>query len=114
LIGLLTKLLLFPITGPIYGLRFIAEQVQAELDEDFLDERRPERELLALSIRLESGEITEEEYSAQETALLEELNAIRAYKEAIMSGELEEYADYEYVEDEEYPEQQDEDGGAET
>jgi hypothetical protein len=113
MIGLLAKLLLFPVTGPVYGLQFIAERVQAELDEGYLDERRPHRELLALTMRLELGEITEVEYEAQESALLEELNAIRAYREELMSGTYGEYEDYDhdYEEDGQYTESQDQDGG---
>ena len=84
--GLLSGLLLLPITGPIYGLRFVLEQIQAQVDAELMNEGRVQAELMALSLRHDLGEISTEEYEAQETALLEELNAIRAYKEELLES----------------------------
>ena len=92
---MLAGLLLFPITGPLYGLRFIVEQIQAELDAELLGEGHLEGELMALSVRHDFGEISDVEYATQEAAILQELNAIRAYKEAKML-ELEELHAAEY------------------
>jgi multidrug efflux pump subunit AcrA (membrane-fusion protein) len=85
--GLLTDLLLLPVTGPAHGLHFILEQIQAQVEAEQLDEGRVEEELLALSLRHDMGEITEAEYMDQEAALLEQLNAIRAYKEALLEAD---------------------------
>ena len=79
--GLLTDLLLLPITGPVRGLRFIAEQVQEQVDAELDPRRRAEQvqaELIQLSVRRDLGQISEDEYAAQEAALLEQLNALQA------------------------------------
>src|SRR5215212_6205542 len=89
--GLLSGLLLLPITGPVHGLRFVLEQIQAQADAELLDEGRVEAELMTLSLRHDLGEISDAEYESQETALLEQLNAIRAYKEGLIESDT--YAD---------------------
>jgi len=79
--GLLTDLLLLPITGPVRGLRFIAEQVKEQVDAERDPGRRAEQvqaELIELSVRRDLGQISEDEYVAQEAALLEQLNALQA------------------------------------
>ena len=87
--GLLSGLLLFPVTGPARGLLFVLEQIQAQVDAERLDEGRVQAELLALSVRHDLGEIPDAEYAAQESALLEQLEAIRAYKEGVIEPETE-------------------------
>lgn len=78
--GLLSGLLLFPITGPVYGLKFVLEQIQAQVDAQLLDEGQVMADLMTIGLQHELGEISDEEYASQEDALLEQLNAIRAYK----------------------------------
>jgi hypothetical protein len=82
--GLLCDLLL-PVTGPARGLRFIAEQVKEQLDAERDPARRAEQvqaELLRLSVRHDLGQISADEYAAQEAALLAQLNALRAELQA--------------------------------
>ncbi len=95
--GLLSGLLLLPVTAPIRGLQFVVEQIQAEAEAALMDERRIHAELISLSLRLDLGEITEAEYEEQEEALLERLNLINAYREGLMD-ELVIEADYDVVE----------------
>src|SRR5918912_3652162 len=81
LMGLLSDVLLLPITGPVRGLRFIAEQVKEQVDAERDPVRRSEQvqaELIRLSVRRDQGQISEDEYAAQEAALLEQLNALQA------------------------------------
>jgi len=85
--GLLSGLLLFPITGPVYGLTFVLEQIQAQVDAQMLDEGRVIADLMAIGLQQETGEISAEEYAAQESALLEQLNAIRAYRASLIDAE---------------------------
>jgi hypothetical protein len=85
-LDLLFKLLLLPITGPVRGLWYIAEQVKEEVDAELDPARRAEQvqaELIDLSVRRDLGQISEDEYAAQETALLEQLNALLAEQEAL-------------------------------
>ena len=79
--GLLSDLLLLPVTGPLRGLRFIAEQVKEQVDAEMDPRRRAERvqaELIRLSVRRDLGQISEDEYAAREAALLAHLNALWA------------------------------------
>ena len=82
--GLLSGLLLFPITGPVRGLTFVLEQIQAQVDAQLLDEGQVTASLMTIGLQHELGEISDEEYAAQEAALLEQLNAIRAYKAGLV------------------------------
>jgi Gas vesicle protein G len=78
--GLLTDVLLLPITGPVRGLRFIAERVKEQVDAELDPRRRAEQvqaELVRLSVRRDLGQISEDEYAAQEAVLLQQLNALR-------------------------------------
>lgn len=80
--GLISDLLLFPVTAPARGLLFIAEQLKAQVDDALLGETtRIQDELLNLGMRYEQGEIFEEEYTAQEARLLEELDRVRLEQE---------------------------------
>ena len=79
--GLLSDVLLLPVTGPIRGLRFIAEQIKEQVDAERDPRRRAvqvQAELMRLSVRHDLGQISEDEYAAQEAALLAQLNALRA------------------------------------
>ncbi len=91
--GLLSNLLLLPITGPVHGVHFILEQIKAQADAELMDEGRIEAELMNLSVRYDLGEISDAEYAEQEAMLFEELNAIRAYKEALMEPDSFVYVD---------------------
>jgi hypothetical protein len=87
-VGLLSGLLLFPITGPVHGLKFVLEQIQAQVDAQLLDEDQVTADLMTIGLQHELGEISDEEYAAQEAALLDQLNAIRAYKASLVDAEI--------------------------
>jgi hypothetical protein len=77
--GLLSDL--FPVTGPVRGLRFIAEQIKEQVDAELDPGRRAaqvQAELMRLSVRRDLGQICADEYAAQEAALLTQLNALWA------------------------------------
>ena len=66
--GLLSDVLLFPVTGPVRGLAFIAAQIKEQVDAEFDPRRRAEKvqaELMRLSMRHDLGQISEDEYAAQ-------------------------------------------------
>lgn len=86
--GLLSGLLLLPVTGPFYGLKFVLEQIQAQVDAQLLDESQVIANLMSLGQQHEMGEITDDEYASQEALLLEQLNAIRAYKASLVEAEV--------------------------
>lgn len=74
---LLDDILLAPVHGVIWLGRKLDEIIQREEH----DENRLKENLLELQMRLDLGEIDEDEYRRRETALLERLDAIRAEKE---------------------------------
>jgi Gas vesicle protein G len=92
--GLISGLLLLPITGPARGIQFILEQIQAEADAYMMDEGRLQAQLVNLSLRHDMGEISDEEYLAQETEILDQLDAIRASGEAETTEDTEQEDPY--------------------
>lgn len=85
--GFLTDLLLFPIMGPVRGVAFIAQQVQEAAEAGLMDEDQVQAELLSLGFRHAAGEISESEYEASETQLLEILDSMRVYRESLLEAE---------------------------
>ncbi len=78
LMGLLSGILLFPVTGPARGLYFILEQIRDQVDaEEDEAGSQVKAELMDLALRYELGEISEQAYAEQESALLERLNEVR-------------------------------------
>ncbi len=77
----------FPITIPAKGLFFVFEQIKEQVDAEQLDEGLVEDQLITLSLLQDLGEVSDDDYLAQEAALLERLNAIRAYKEELVQLE---------------------------
>ena len=78
--GFVFDLLTAPILGPIRGVHWLAKKVAEVAEDELLDEDRVHGELLELQMRLDVGEITEEEYDKVEEVLMERLNAIREAK----------------------------------
>jgi uncharacterized membrane protein len=79
---MLFKLLTAPVTMPVSGFRFILEQLQQMAERELYNEATIREDLLLLQLRLEEGEITEEEYRAQEAEIMARLRAARAYRQA--------------------------------
>jgi len=75
--GFLTNLLTFPVMGPIKGVMWIAEKVDEQVEKELYDEDAVRGKLMELELRLDLGEISEEEYLEAEEALLEWLRIIR-------------------------------------
>ena len=78
--SLILDLLTAPVLGPIRGVHWLAKKVAEAAEGELLDEDRVRNELLELQMRLDIGDITEEEYDEQEKVLVEQLNAIREAK----------------------------------
>jgi hypothetical protein len=66
--GLLLNLLTFPVTGPLKGVAWVAEQV-AEMAEEELQEKDAHVELAELERAWMFGEIDEDEYHRREEQL---------------------------------------------
>jgi len=82
-VGAITGLLLLPLMAPVSGLRFVLDRLRAEADAVLHDEQRTFAEFIALSLR--RHEMSEAEYAAQETQLLERLSAIRNERQQLQA-----------------------------
>jgi hypothetical protein len=80
--GILTKILTFPVTGPIDGTIWIAQKLLEQAEGEIYDEGKVRAKLMELEMLLDLGEISEETYMDAEDELLERLREIRAYKAA--------------------------------
>jgi hypothetical protein len=80
--GILTKLLLFPVTGPIDGTMWIAEKLLEQVEGEIYDEGKVRAKLMELEMRLDLDEIDEDEYMEAEEVLLHRLREIREYNAA--------------------------------
>ncbi|HEV8523742.1 MAG TPA: gas vesicle protein GvpG [Terriglobales bacterium] len=66
--------------SPISGFKFILRTLQRVAEEQWTDDAPLKERLLELQLKLDSGEISEEEYVRQEAEILRELRAIRDRK----------------------------------
>ena len=81
--GLLTKLLFFPVTGPVAGIRWSLGQVQNVVEEELTDDAPVKQDLMELQMKLELGDITDAEYVEQEAVLMQRLREVRAWRERL-------------------------------
>ncbi len=63
--------------SPISGFKFVLRTLARVAEEQWTDETPLKERLLELQERLESGEITEEEYVQEEASILAELREVR-------------------------------------
>jgi hypothetical protein len=97
--GPLTTLLLLPVMAPVWSFRFVIERLREEAEAALHDEGRAFAQLIELSMRRNSGQLTEAEYAEQETQLLDRLSSIREYKDELLNAELDADADVDDAED---------------
>lgn len=81
--GLLTKLLFFPISGPVAGIRWSLGRVQNVVEEELTDDEPVKQELMELQMQLELGDITDDEYVEREAALMARLREVRSWRERL-------------------------------
>ncbi|HEX6533414.1 MAG TPA: gas vesicle protein GvpG [Gemmatimonadaceae bacterium] len=81
--GLLTKLLFFPVAGPVAGIRWSLEKVQRVVEEELTDDRPVKQELMELQMLLELGDIDDAEYVRREAELMQRLRDVRAWRERL-------------------------------
>jgi Gas vesicle protein G len=65
---------------PFNGMGFIFRTLARVAEEQYTDDAPVKQKLLELQLKLESGEVTEEEYLKQEAAILRELREIQNRK----------------------------------
>ena len=79
--GILSKLLFFPVTGPVAGIRWSLEKVQTVVETELTDDTPIKQELMELQMLVELGDIDDAEYVAREARLMEQLREVRAWRE---------------------------------
>ena len=75
--GFLLKVATFPVSLPLDGLLWVAERIKDQAEAEYYDEGAVRGHLLELELKLDMGEITEEEYQVAEDELIALLNEIR-------------------------------------
>jgi hypothetical protein len=78
--GLITGLLTLPL-APVRGVTWVAEQVQEQAELELYDENRIMRELAALEMAHDAGEISEDEMNRRVDVALERLERGREIRE---------------------------------
>lgn len=73
--GFIFDLLTAPVLGPARFVCWLGKGVGQEAERRSPDPEQVRGELLELQMRLDMGEITEEDYARQEQALVEQLRA---------------------------------------
>lgn len=81
--GLLTNILLFPIAGPVAGIRWSLRKVAQVVDEELTDDSAIRQELMEVQMQLELGEIDDAEYVRREAELMARLRDVRAWRERL-------------------------------
>ena len=77
---------------PIDGMKFIFRTLARVAEEQYTDDAPVKERLLELQLRLESGELTENEYVEEEAAILRELREIENRKRELAGAPREENA----------------------
>jgi len=76
-VGILLKLLAFPVTGPINGIVWIAEKLAEQAENELYDADKVRGQLMELELLLDMDEISEEAYLEAEEELLARLRIIQ-------------------------------------
>ena len=84
---MLLQLLTAPLSLPLAGFRFILGQVQDLAERELYDEGRIRDDLLLLQLRLEEGELDEDQYQVEEAEIMRRLRVARAHREEMARAE---------------------------
>jgi hypothetical protein len=81
--GLLSKILLAPFTGPIDATMWTLEKVDRVVKEELTDDTSVKEDFMGLQVQLEMGEIDDEEYLVREGEIMKRLRAVREWREKL-------------------------------
>jgi hypothetical protein len=81
--GLLSKILFFPVSGPVAGIRWSLNKVVQVAEEELSDDAPVKQELMELQMQLELGDIDDAEYVEREAVLMARLREVRAWRERL-------------------------------
>ena len=66
--------------APIAGFKFVLRTLERVAEEQWTDDAPLKERLLELQVRLDQGEINEDQYAEEETAILRELREVQKRK----------------------------------
>ena len=81
--GLLSKILFFPITGPVAGIRWSLNNVQRVVEDELTDDTPVKQDLMELQMEHEIGDISDDEYRRREAEIMVRLRDVRAWRERL-------------------------------
>lgn len=84
--GLLSKLLTFPVSGPVAGIKWSLEMVERAAREELTDDTAFKQDMMELQLALESGEIDDAIYLEREKELMQRLRDVRYWREQFGMG----------------------------
>jgi hypothetical protein len=82
-VGILKHLLFWPVTAPIAGTKWSMNQVIKVVEEELTDDSAVKQDFMALQMKLELGEIDDEQYVVEEAAIMARLREVRAWREKL-------------------------------
>jgi hypothetical protein len=68
---------------PFSGFGFVLRTLQKVAAEQFTDDAPVKERLLELQLKLESGEVSEEQYAAEEARIIQQLREVESRKRAL-------------------------------
>ncbi len=81
--GLLSKIIFFPVAGPVAGIRWSLGKVQKVVEDELTDDTPVKQQLMELQLELEVGDIDDAEYSRREAEIMARLREVRAWRERL-------------------------------
>lgn len=93
---LLDDLLMLPLKAPVAGIRWIMKQIQTMADNEMMNDQVWKERLIELQMKIELGEISDEDYAAEEALIFQRLREIRMMREDLarqMAAEQDEEED---------------------
>jgi hypothetical protein len=81
--GLISKILFFPVLGPVAGIRWSLGKVQRVVEEELVDDTPIKQELMELQMLVELGDIDDDEYGRREAVLMQRLRDVREWRERL-------------------------------
>ncbi len=79
--GLLSNILLAPFLGPINGTKWTLDKVERAVREELTDDSTVKNEFMELQMKVELGEIDDNEYLRQEAIIMQRLREVREWRE---------------------------------
>ena len=79
--GLLTNILLAPFLGPVWGTKWTLDKIDRVVREELTDDTPIKEDLLALQMKLEVGEIDDDEYVRREAEIMKRFREVREWRE---------------------------------